>query len=341
MPMRKFKLLVLTDHTNHSSENSLYTLVHFMRLHPNCKQVDVATRGNELNGFFFNKLIPKNIFVNKVDEHFAFSPNGKAFKTNLRRAYLQEYDVVWLRMPPPLSSIFLDFLVQAFPNQLIINNPAGINETGSKAFLLNFKESCPPMALCTDIESIRDFKNQFPIVLKPFRDYGGKGIIRIDGDAVWDAGVQMTFEEFANQYQEKPIPYLGVKFLKNVGQGDKRIIVVAGQIMGASLRLPAKGSWICNVSQGGTSSMAKVSKEEEMIIQKINPTLAKMGIVMYGVDTLVGDNGKRVLSEINTTSIGGLPQIARMERKPLVKQATDLIWDYIIQNIKVLDAITD
>ncbi len=339
--MKKLKLLVLTDHSNHSAENSLYTLVQFMRLHPNCEQVDVATRGNELNGFFFIKFIPKNIFVTKVDRHFAFSSNGDAFKTNLRRSFLKDYDAVWLRMPPPLSSDFLAFLTQAFPNQLIINNPTGIYETGSKAFLLNFKDSCPPMSICTTIESIRDFKKQFPIVLKPYRDYGGKGIIRIDGDTVWDGGVKMTFKAFTNQYKEKSIPYLGVKFLKNVGQGDKRIVVVDGQIMGASLRLPAKGSWICNVAQGGTSNMAKVSEEEETIIQKINPILSKMGIVMYGVDTLVDDNGKRVLSEINTTSIGGLPQIARMEGKPLVKQATDLIWDYIIKKIKILNAITD
>lgn len=334
-------MLVLTDHSNHSSENSLYPLVKSMRLHPYCLQVDVATRGEPLNDFFFKRLNPNNIFVNKVEEDFAFSTNGDSFKKNLRRAFLKEYEVIWLRMPPPLSSDFLEFLIQACPNRLFINNPAGIYETGSKAFLLTFKDCCPPMSICTTIEAIMDFKNQFPIVLKPFREYGGKGIIRIDGDTVWDSRGQMTFREFSKIYKEKNTPYLCVKFLKNVSQGDKRIIVVDGQIMGASLRLPAKDSWLCNVAQGGSAHMTKVSEEEVAIIQKINPVLAKMGIVMYGVDTLVGDDGKRVLSEINTTSIGGLPQIAQMEGKPLVEEATNLMWDYIIKKIREKNVITN
>ncbi|MFK7982924.1 MAG: RimK family alpha-L-glutamate ligase [Saprospiraceae bacterium] len=339
--MKKFKLLVLTDHSNHSGENSLYALVQSMRNHPRCAQIDVASRGNDINHFFFNRLIPKWIFVNKVMADFSFHSKGKYFQENTRRENLAFYDAIWLRMPPPLSGEFLAFLTQAFPNQLIINNPDGIYQTGSKEFLINFPQLCPPMQICRTIEDIIQFKNQFPIVLKPFRDYGGKGIIRIDGNTIWDGKTQKIFKEFASQYKEKQIPYLGVKFLKNVGQGDKRIVVVNGQIIGASLRLPAKDSWICNVAQGGSSNKTKVSDEEVKIIQEIDPILAKMGIAMYGVDTLVGDDGKRVLSEINTTSIGGLPQIARMEGKPLVKQATDLIWDYIIKKTKVLDAITD
>ena len=114
-----------------------------------------------------------------------------------------------------------------------------------------------------------------------------------------------------------------MKYLKNVKQGDKRIVVVNGEILGASLRLPAENSWLCNVAMGGSSNVAQVEKEEEEIIQLINPTLSDKGIVMYGVDTLVSDDGKRVLSEINTTSIGGLPQIAAMNNLPLVEQAID------------------
>ena len=341
IPMKKFKLLVLTDHSNHSAENSLYALVQSMRNHPRCAQIDVASSGNEINQFFFERLIPKWIFVNRVLDDFSFHPKGKYFQENTRRENLAFYDIIWLRMPPPLSKAFLAFLAQVFPHQLIINHPDGIYQTGSKEFLINFPELCPPMQICRTIAEISQFKSRFPIVLKPFRDYGGKGIVRIDGNTVWDGKIQKTFTEFAKQYQEKPIPYLGVKFLKHVGQGDKRIIVINGQILGASLRLPAKDSWICNVAQGGSSNKTDVSKEEVVIIEKIDPILAKMGIVMYGVDTLVGDEGRRVLSEINTTSIGGLPQIAQMEGKPLVKQATDLIWAYIINETKTKNVLTN
>jgi len=295
--MQKLKMLVLTDHTNHSKENSLYPLVQAMRQNQHCAQVDVATRGNELNDFFFKKLINKPLFVNKVDEHFTFFPSGWSFKNNIRRENIASYDVIWLRMPPPLSTEFLGFLSYEFPDTLIINNPNGIYETGSKEFLLKFPSLCPPMQLCNSIADIIRFKSQFPIVLKPFREYGGRGIVRIDGDQVWEGKEQKTFVEFTQQIAGKPMEYLGVKFLKNVGQGDKRIIVVNGKIMGASLRLPAKDSWLCNVSMGGSSNSTKVEMEEIAIIKKIDPILSEMGIVMYGVDTLVGDDGKRVLSD--------------------------------------------
>ena len=326
-------MLVLTDHTNHIVENSLYELVQAMRIHPRCLQIDVATRGNDLNNFFFKKHIAKGIFVSKADESFTFSTDGNSFKKNLRREFLRAYDAVWLRLPPPLSDDFLSFLVQEFSSQLIINDPQSIQTTGSKKFLTLFSEYCPPMQVCSSIEDIITFKSRFPIVLKPFREYGGKGIVRIDGNQVWEGKTQTTFEHFIEKIQGSNIEYLGVKFLKNVSQGDKRIVVVNGKIMGASLRLPAKDSWLCNVAMGGSSNFTEADENEISIVTQINPVLSNMGIVMYGVDTLVGDDGKRVLSEINTTSIGGLPQIAKLTGKPLVKEAADLIWNYIIQKL--------
>lgn len=332
--MRQFKMLVLTDHTNHSAENSLYELVQAMRIHPRCLQIDVATRGNKLNNFFFKEYLVKDLFVSKVDESFAFSSDGKSFKKNLQRVPLRTYDVIWLRMPPPLSEDFLDFLTKDYSNQLIINDPMGIRLTGSKQFLTRFTKWCPPMKVCNSVEDIIELKSHFPIVLKPFQEYGGKGIIKIDGDYVWDGKDQITFKQFIEKIRGTQIEYLGVKFLKNVVQGDKRIVVVNGKIMGASLRLPAKDSWLCNVAMGGSSHFTQVDEDETRIVNQINPVLSKMRIVMYGVDTLVGDDGKRLLSEINTTSIGGLPQIARLTGKPLVKEAANLIWDYIIQNCR-------
>ncbi len=339
--MQKFRILVLTDHSKHSSENSLYHLAHAMRQHPRCAQIDVATKGNTLNNFFFEKLSVKALYVSKVDEKFAFHLDGRCYKKNLRWEMLGSYDVVWLRMPPPLSDDFLRFLIQRFPNQLFINSPLGIQETGSKEFLLRFPELCPSMKVCTSIEDIIEFKNRFPIVLKPYREYGGKGIVKIDGEQVWEGRHSTSFKNFIKKIKDTDIEYLGVEFLKNVGQGDKRIIIVNGKIMGASLRLPPKGSWICNVAMGGSSNRAEPDNDEEKIIERIDPVLSELGIVMYGIDTLVGNDGKRVLSEINTTSIGGLPQIAKQTGKPLLSQAAGLIWDYISEKIIEKDAVTN
>ena len=253
--MRKFRMLVLTDHTGHSASNSLYPLVQAMRLHPRCEQIDIATRGNVLNDFFFTRLLAKAPFVTKADEHFAYHSDGRSLNYNLQRVQPDSYDVVWLRLPPPLSAEFLDFLTQTFANQLIINDPLGIYETGSKEFLLNFPDLCPPMKDCRSIDDIMDFKNRFPIVLKPYRDFGGNGIIRIDGEKVWEGNRETTLDDFFSRIKDQNIAYLGVKFLKNVLLGDKRIVVVEGKIMGTSLRLPAKDSWICNGAMGGSSNV--------------------------------------------------------------------------------------
>jgi glutathione synthase len=253
---------------------------------------------------------------------------------------LRDYDVVWLRLPPPLSLTFLEFLSGSFPNQFFINDPIGIYETGSKAFLLNFEQYCPPMKRCQSIEDIIEFKRQFPIVLKPLREYGGKGIVRIDGDVVWQGNEQIAFQAFTEQQKGSAMDYMGVKFLKNVSEGDKRIVVVNGQILGASLRLPADGSWLCNVAMGGSSNPAEVTSEERAIISGIHPHLAKLGVIMYGVDTLVDDEGRRVLSEINTTSIGGVAQIAQQNGEPVIEKAVALIWDYIIKTKSTKDVIS-
>ena len=327
--MASFKMLILTDHRNHSPENSLYVLAREMYQHPDCVKIDVATRGLERNKYFFEKHIVKNVVAHAVDEQFIYRPNGAAFNNNQQLVSISDYEVVWLRLPPPLSVSFVHFLKNTFPDQLFINDPAGIYQTGSKAFLTRFPNLCAPMKICHSIDDIIAFKSQFPIVLKPFREYGGRGIVKIDGEKVWMGKDETTFDRFTQSLPSGQLSYLGVQYLKNVNQGDKRIIVVGEQIMGASLRLPAANSWLCNVSMGGHAVSTEVAPEEVAMVEQLTPKLSEMGIVMYGLDTLVGDDGQRVLSEINTTSIGGLPQMAVFEGKPLVKEAIHRIAGYI------------
>jgi len=300
-----------------------------MQQHPQCEQLDVSTRANVKNKLFFEYKGSRHLYVSTVGPDFAFDVEGFYLNKELHRERVWEYDVIWLRLPPPLPAGFLNYLTDHFPDQLIINDPKGIYETGSKAFLTNFPTLCPPMQLCHSIADIISFKEQFPIVLKPFREYGGKGIVKIDGEQVWLGKQETTFTHFKNSLNGQPLEYLGVQYLKKVSQGDKRIIVINGQIMGASLRLPAKDSWLCNIAQGGTDQSAQVDDKERYIVEQVNPILSKMGIVMYGIDTLVGNDGQRVLSEINTTSIGGLPQMEQYTGQPLVQQGVEQIWQFI------------
>ena len=162
------------------------------------------------------------------------------------------------------------------------------------------------MKLCHSKEDVLQFSNQFAIVLKPLREFGGKGLLKISGHSINDG--QRDFD--LHEYLEMLAPeieqhgYLAMKYLKNVTQGDKRLVVVAGEILASTLRLPPEDSWLCNVAQGGIAVAAEADEQEIKIVKKIQPNLKKNGILMYGVDTLADDDGKRVLSEINALSIG-------------------------------------
>jgi glutathione synthase len=237
--MEKYNILILTDHTNHSKENSVYALANAFRDHQYTNRLDIATRGIPENDVVFKKLTDNKIWVTEVQKDFHFTENGALFKQALQQVAINDYDLILLRLPPPLSEPFLNFL-EKYPECIIINSPSAIKETGSKEFLMKFQHICPPMKICKSVDDIIEFKNRFPIVLKPFREYCGKGIIRIDGEDVWVGENQLTFDEFISTLNKDEIQYLGVKYLKNVNKGDKRIVVVNGKVLGASLRLPKK-----------------------------------------------------------------------------------------------------
>lgn len=327
--MMKFKMLVLTDHRSHSKENSFYALVKALDEHPDCDFIDVASRGNEINAGFFYSFYDTRPFVNRINSDFNFHDDGRCFTQSLRRASLREYDVIFLRLPHPTPADFWPFLRTNFPESRIFNRPSGVELSSSKEFLLEVPELCPPIKLCQTPEDIIEFKAQFPIVLKPLRGYGGTGIIKIDGDRAWAEKEEINLDSFLEALRTNPQEYLGMKYLKNVSQGDKRVVVIAGKIFGASLRLPAEGSWLCNNSQGGTSVITKVDEEEKMIAKRLDAVLSGMGVIFFGFDTLVDDHGKRVLSEINTMSIGGIKQIDQESDEPLLEKASDWIWTYV------------
>ncbi len=331
--MTQFKMLVLTDHGGHSKENSIYALLTELNKAKCCEYIDVASRSVAQNRSFFYDLIAEKIFVSRVTDQFAFSAEGICFTQNLKQASLINYDFILMRLPHPVSNSFLQFLSQNFPEKAILNRPSGIIETSNKAFLLHFPKWTPPCKVINSIEDIEEFKKAFPIVLKPLRNYGGKGIVKIVGDVVWEGENQITFSAFKAKLKTQTVEYLGMKYLKNVHAGDKRIIVCNKRILGASLRLPAQNSWLCNVAQGGSSHASKPDEIEKKMAFELSQILFEKGIILFGFDTLLGDEGLRRLSEINTLSIGGLPQIGVQTNKPVVKTAASLIWNYFKKEV--------
>jgi glutathione synthase len=326
----KYRVLVLTDHRGHSAENSIYALLRQMCKHPRCAQIDIATRGWTGNDTFFKEQKGDQLQVAAVTPDFAYTEGGDYLTQALRVVNPKDYDLIFLRLPRPISDEFLGWLANILEGKAIVNHPQGVVETSTKQFLLNFPEVCPPMQLCRSTTEVLDFASNFPIVLKPLREYGGRGLLKIDGNTLDDGTTLHDTATYLKEIEDilQTDGMLGMKFLKNVNQGDKRILVVGGQIMAASLRLPAPDSWLCNVAQGGTSVSATATPEEEAIIAQINPKLQQSGILIYGADTLVDDDGKRVLSEINTLSIGGFPQAEQQTGRPVIQPTIDKIFKY-------------
>lgn len=336
--MKKFKILILTDHSKHSAENSLYALASCLASHNQCKELWVASRGNQANNDCFVDMNTSKLHVFKVTKDFCFQATGEQFLNTTHLMDIKKFDVLFLRLPRPISDNFLNYLNIIANKAIFINHPTGIIETSSKAFLQNFASVCPPMKLCVNTLDVMSFANKFPIVLKPLREYGGKGIVKVVNREVYDGSKKEKLKDylFENKSSIDKEGVLAMKYLKNVREGDKRILVVNGKILGCSLRLPPEDSWLCNVAMGGTSVAAQISSEEEDIIRHINPILQQKGIVYYGADTLVNDHGKRVLSEINTLSIGGFPQAEKQLGLPIVEMAINEMINYI--NNKYSDA---
>jgi len=331
-----YRILALTKHSTHSLHNSLYALLRNLYNHPQCAKLDVASLSNPANDAFFIQHSSTRLEVCKVTSHFSYEASGLQFMQATQSANINDYDIILLRLPRPLPTNFFSFLVSQYPEKQIINRPSGITETGSKAFLCQFPSLCPPLQLCTSIASIKNAAATMGIiVLKPLENYGGRGIVKVENETIYENNTPYTFAQYQAHFTSalKKGGYLAMTYLHQVHLGDKRIVLVNGKAVGASLRLPAKGSWMCNIAQGGRSVFASIDKDEMQIIETLAPILLQKGIVVAGIDTLVGNDGRRVLSEINTLSVGGLPQMAIQSGKPIVQESVQLIIDYINENI--------
>jgi len=301
-----------------------------MQKNPNCDYIDVASRGNVINDEFFYGMSSDRLYARRVGPNFRYKAEKSMLESKLTLVDITQYDLVFLRLPRPVSDSFLLWLSDIFQGIPIINKPEGIINTSNKKFLLNFPELCPPMQLCRSIDEVRSFAKQFPIVLKPLREYGGKGLLKINGDICNDGkedhDTATYLQTIETELQEDG--YLAMEFMKNVTEGDKRILVVGGRIMASSLRLPAKDTWLCNVAQGGTSVESTVDLHEERMIAAIAPKMEEEGILIYGVDTLMGNDGNRILSEINTLSIGGFQNAQEQTGIPIIHMTIHKMIEY-------------
>jgi glutathione synthase len=233
---------------------------------------------------------------------------------------VKDVDVVLMRQDPPfdLSYITATHLLERLEGQtLVVNDPASVRNAPEKVFVLDYARFMPPTLIARRIEDVRDFHARHPgdLVMKPLHGNGGKAVVRIPADG---SNLSALVELFDNAWVE---PHMFQPFLSEISEGDKRIVLVDGEIAGAINRRPGAGEFRSNLAQGGSAEATTLTVREEEICAAMGPELKARGLVFVGIDVI----GGKWLTEINVTSPTGIMAIDRFNGT----NTPALIWDAI------------
>jgi glutathione synthase len=231
---------------------------------------------------------------------------------------LSTTDVVLMRQDPPFDMAYITathILERLQPKTLVVNDPFHVRNAPEKLFVTLFKDLMPPTLITTDREEIKAFRTKHrDIILKPLYGNGGAGVFRVKPD---DENLGALLEMFTQFYRE---PVIVQRYVPEVRKGDKRIILVDGELAGAINRVPAEGEARSNMHVGGKAEATTLTAREKVICDALGPELKKRGLIFTGID-VIGD----YLTEINVTSPTGILEVRRFGGADIAR----LIWDAI------------
>ncbi|MCA0919430.1 glutathione synthase [Pseudooceanicola nanhaiensis] len=231
---------------------------------------------------------------------------------------LSTFDVVWLRQDPPFDMFYITtthLLDRIHPKTLVVNDPFWVRNYPEKLLVLDFPELTPPTTIARDIGTIRAFKEKHgDIILKPLYGNGGAGVFRLTES---DRNLSSLHELFTGFSRE---PLIVQKYLPAVSKGDKRVILVDGEPVGAINRVPAEGETRSNMHVGGRPEKVALTERDLEICRTIGPRLKEKGQVLVGID-VIGD----WLTEINVTSPTGIQELERFDGT----NVAELVWQAI------------
>jgi glutathione synthase len=234
------------------------------------------------------------------------------------RVDLGDFDVVWLRQDPPFDMGYITtthILERIHPETMVVNDPFWVRNYPEKLLVLGFPELTPPTMVARHLADLRAFKDRHgDIILKPLYGNGGAGVFRLDAN---DRNFNALYELFAGMNRE---PLIAQKFLPDVSSGDKRIILVDGEPVGAINRVPQQGETRSNMHAGGRAEKATLTERDREICAAIGPLLREKGQIFVGID-VIGN----WLTEINLTSPTGLQELERFDGT----NVTARIWEAI------------
>lgn len=230
---------------------------------------------------------------------------------------LHSVDIVLVRQDPPFNMAYITaahLLERLKPDVLVVNDPRSIRDAPEKLFVAEFPELTPPTLITRDVGRIREFREEHgDIILKPLYGNGGAGVFRLSSD---DTNFNSLTELFLQAFAE---PLIAQKYLPAVRKGDKRIILLDGEAVGAINRVPASGETRSNLHVGGKAEPVDMTERDQEICDRIGPALSERGLILVGID-VIGD----YLTEINVTSPTGVQEVRRFGGPDI----SALFWDW-------------
>jgi glutathione synthase len=234
------------------------------------------------------------------------------------RTDLSEMDVVLLRQDPPFDMNYITttfMLERIHPKTLVVNDPAWVRNSPEKIFVTEFADLMPETLITKDRAEVAAFRARHgDIIVKPLYGNGGAGIFHL---AEADRNLASLLEMFGQMFRE---PYIVQRYLKEVRQGDKRIILIDGEPVGAVNRMPAEHESRSNLHVGGRPEKAELTEREREICARIGPELRRRGFILVGIDVIGG-----YLTEINVTSPTGIREVRRLGGADIAA----LFWDAV------------
>ena len=234
------------------------------------------------------------------------------------RLDLSEIDVVLLRQDPPFDMNYITtthMLERVHPKTLVVNDPAWVRNSPEKIFVTEFPDLMPETLITKDAAEVAAFRREFgDIIVKTLYGNGGAGIFHL---AEADRNLASLLEMFGQMFRE---PYIVQRYLKEVRKGDKRIILIDGEPVGAINRVPAEHDSRSNMHVGGRAEATELTDREREICARIGPSLRERGFILVGID-VIGD----YLTEINVTSPTGVREVQRFGGADIAS----LFWDAV------------
>ena len=282
--------------------------------------LEAQRRGHKLFHYTPNRLSLENgRAVARAEEMTVRDEKGNHYTLGEPvRTDLAEMDVVLLRQDPPFDMNYITtthILDRIHPKTLVVNDPAWVRNSPEKIFVTEFADLMPETLITLDPAEVAAFRKEHrDIIIKPLYGNGGAGIFHMRED---DRNLGSLLEMFGQMFRE---PFIVQRYLPDVRKGDKRIILIDGEPVGAINRVPADHDARSNMHAGGKAEKTELTAREREICARIGPELKRRGFILVGID-VIGD----YMTEINVTSPTGVREVKRFGGADIAA----LFWDAV------------